>query len=802
MKKLNLMLLVFLCCLLSVASVLAQNATVKGTVTNKTDGQPVPLVNVVTQVAGETRGAQTDYDGNYSLDLPPGNYTLEFSCIGFSAEKVEQLLEEGDVVTLDMLLPENAELLDVVVVSGSKFEKRVSEETVSLEVIPPSLVENANNVRVDEAVEKVPGVSVIDGQANIRGGSGYSYGAGSRVMLLMDDLPILTGDAGFPNWDFLPIENLEQVEVIKGAASALYGSAALNGIINLRTAYPKSEPESKVAAFTQVWQNPRNNEVPRVDENGEPVLDEEGNQIIDKKSWWGEQFPIATGFSAAHRQKFGQLDFVGGINAYGDDSWRRSQFTRRIRGNANLRYRATPNISVGLNTNIQVNTSSSFLIWNGDGVDAYTLWDATPRIINKSFKLTLDPFVEYFTESGFRVKYLGRYYKADNKNNTNQSTLSDLYYSEIQAQKRWEDISLVLTGGVVGQLSTVEAELYGNQTLSASNIGVYLQADKKFFDKLNVSAGFRFERNEIEGDKEAKPVGRLGLNYELAEYTFLRASVGQGYRFPTIAERYVETQLGNVDVGINVPVGIFPNPDLQSETGWSAELGIKQGIGLGEWKGFIDISGFINEYNDMMEFTFGVDEALLQLDIVQDIYPGLDTTVIDLGGQAAGFQSLNIGDTRIVGGEISVAGKGKLFGFPTTMLAGYTYIVPKFQEFDRVQEMLSSVDYNVLKYRFRHTAKIDIQTDIKRVGIGLSLQHTSRMEAIDQAFNVFLPGIQEFRDRNDGGTSLVDLRFLYSPNDNDKFSFLVRNLFNVEYALRPALIDAPRSFTLKYARNF
>ena len=53
-------------------------------------------------------------------------------------------------------------------------------------------------------MQRMPGVTVIDGQANIRGGSGYSYGAGSRVLLLMDDLPVLTGDAAFPSWDLIP----------------------------------------------------------------------------------------------------------------------------------------------------------------------------------------------------------------------------------------------------------------------------------------------------------------------------------------------------------------------------------------------------------------------------------------------------------------------------------------------------------------------------------------------------------------------------------------------------------------------
>ena len=65
---------------------------------------------------------------------------------------------------------------------------------------------------------------MVSSQPNIRGGSGWSYGAGSRVLLLVDDIPALQADAGLAQWDDIPVENIAQIEVVKGAASALYGS--------------------------------------------------------------------------------------------------------------------------------------------------------------------------------------------------------------------------------------------------------------------------------------------------------------------------------------------------------------------------------------------------------------------------------------------------------------------------------------------------------------------------------------------------------------------------------------------------
>mgnify|MGYP003346293950 FL=1 len=118
------------------------------------------------------------------------------------------------------------------------------------------LFRSSNQTTMETAVEQIPGVTVIDGQANIRGGSGFSYGAGSRVLVLVDDLPLLAGDAGDVKWSFLPIENIGQVEVIKGASSALFGSSALNGVINMRTVVPTDTAESSITMYSGVYDKP------------------------------------------------------------------------------------------------------------------------------------------------------------------------------------------------------------------------------------------------------------------------------------------------------------------------------------------------------------------------------------------------------------------------------------------------------------------------------------------------------------------------------------------------------------------
>lgn len=829
----------FLLLLFASAAVLAQDATLSGTVRDKKNGEPLPIVSVSVQVGEQRRGAETDFDGLYTVKLPAGTHTITFSLVGYEPKKETITVAAGETKTLDVSIGESTNLLETVVVTGTKFEQKLGEQTVSLEVIKSNLADRVNNTAVDQTIKKVPGVNVIDGQANIRGGSGFSYGAGSRVMLLMDDLPILTADAGFPRWSFLPVENMEQIEIIKGASSALYGSSALNGIINIRTAYPKSEPVTKVSMFSGIYQNPRNN----------VVIDTLENGVVDtlEKAWWGNEQPHEEGFSFAHRQKFGQLDLVTGGYFFNQKSWRQTEFDRRGRINFNFRYRFknAPGLAVGVNTNFQKTNSGSFLIWNGAGANAYRLWEATPALENKQWTYSINPFIDYFNaNNNTRHKLLTRYYKNNNKTNTNQSTDSDLMYGEYQFQKRFDNIKLVITTGVAGTYGKTNSELFGsyinsngdttNIARTSSNIGAYLQADKKFFDKLNLSLGLRYESNSINSGvdslknaTEAKPVLRIGVNYEAAKYTFLRASFGQGYRFPTIAEKFVRTDLGTVTYALtptlsaSIPVGIFPNNNVTSETGWSAELGVKQGVQIGEWRGFVDVAGFINRYNNMMEFTFGTGSDLEPVlgigsppvwQELKELYAqGIRPTQIDKG---LGFQSVNIGNTNIVGIDVSFIGQGKIGTIPVSVLTGYTYIDPKFQNFDQKEKVLSSISYdkdgnyseslakNVLKYRFRHVAKVDVEATIKKVAIGASVQYNSNMEAIDEAFNKFLPGVADFRAANNKGATVIDARLTYEMAKNASLGFIVANLTNLEYSTRPALIDAPRSFTIRLNYNF
>ena len=244
---------VFIICLALMSTAIGVKAqTVSGLISN-TAGETVPG----SYITSGTNAVASGFDGKYALQLSPGTHTLSCSFIGMATQSKSFSLNEGQNVVWDVVLETEARVLDMAVVSAGRFEQSVAEVTVSLEILHPALVESKATTSLESALEQVPGVSMVDGEPQIRSGSGFSYGAGSRVMVMVDDLPVLSGDAGRPTWGFLPLENLDQIEVIKGASSVLYGSAALSGVINIRTRFPDARPLTRVSVQHGVYSDPR-----------------------------------------------------------------------------------------------------------------------------------------------------------------------------------------------------------------------------------------------------------------------------------------------------------------------------------------------------------------------------------------------------------------------------------------------------------------------------------------------------------------------------------------------------------------
>lgn len=759
------------CCAQAAGTLFAQNAYIKGTVSDAKSKETIVGASVVVD---ENSGTATDVLGSYLYKTTPGTHKVEYKYVGYKSQLKTIDLKENDTITLNIVLVEDSKTLDIVVVSAGKFEQKLNEVTVSMEVIKPSLAENKAVTSIDKAVEQVPGVNIIDGQANIRGGSGFSYGAGSRVLVMVDEMPMLTAHQGDVKWSFLPIENCEQVEVIKGASSALFGSSAINGVINFRTAYAKDQPETKIIFNSAVYDKPKRKEL---------------------VNWWNGEHPTYTGINFYHAQKLGQWDLVVGGNLFDDPGYKYSDYEQRIRVNANLRYRfkKIPGLSAGVNVNNMNSSGGVFTIWVNPDSALYPSGGAT--IGYNASRTNIDPFIVYNTERS-RHSLRTRIFQTTDNANATQTNSAQLYYAEYQFQHRFAN-GLTWTSGAVSNYSEVHSgQIYG--THYSTNLAAFTQVDKKF-DRLTASLGLRgeyYKTDSIETQEninlfadaskpfiknsKVKPVLRAGLNYKLLEYTFLRTSFGQGFRFPTIAERYIRTSASGLEV--------YPNDTLKPETGWSAEFAVKQGVKLGGWKGFVDVAAFWSEYRNMMEFTFG------QYGV--PVFPYATPAQLGLG-----FQSQNIGNTRITGIEVSVMGEGKIGPINVTTLLGYTYINPRQTDFDpAVDTAKNTLPTDLLKYRYQHTGKFDIQLDYKKWSTGLSMRANSYMENVDKIFGdneASFPGMKAYRAAHNKGDIVYDYRISCQLNKTAKIAFIVNNMFNREVMIRPALLAAQRVYSFQ-----
>jgi len=773
MKKKTLLILFIVC----IFNMQAQNL-VSGKVINENSEVLIGVNISAKEIPG--LGASTNFSGDYQISLPDGCNNLLFQYIGYEDVLKNVCFEQNNTLTLNVTLKKTSELLGTVVISAGKFEQRLEEVTVSMDVIKASLIENKSTTSLDRTMNQSPSVHVVDGQANIRSGSGWSYGAGSRVMVMVDGIPLMRGDQGAVAWQLVPMENISQIEVIKGASSVLFGSSALNGTINIRTNYPSSEPANKLSITHTAYGKPKRESI----------------------HWYKGGYTSANNISYLHTHKKDNTDFVLGTNLYYDGGYQYKVISKRARINmSHTTYsKEIEGLSYGIKANIMRSKIADALMWQHDTLAYNALNDDPSYSDNNHFNI--DHFITYnnprngikhrINSRYFRINIYPAYVDSGQFSNRQAKRFSNVYYTDYQFQKQIKNIVTLTSGYTYKYSDGQDLVIYGNR--NNVNHSLYAQADIKY-QRLNLSFGGRFEHYNDEGNIINKPIFRSGINYQIAKATFLRSSYGEGIRFPSIIERYVNYATG--------PVMIFPNEELKPETGWSAELGIKQALKVGEWKGFVDFAVFMMQYDDMMEFSFGKWGN-------------------DDDGQifGFGFKSVNIGRTQIKGFELSLAGEGKIGQTKIEVLGGYTYTKPYIDDKHFVYDQyttnsgINPVSYlttssdtsGTLKYRYKHLAKFDLNIERDRIATGISLRYNSRMENIDRAFidplfDMIL-GTTNAWERLNKNSMILDYRIGYNLTEEAQISFNIDNIFNKEQSLRPASLSAPRTYSILFKQNF
>ncbi len=567
----------------------AQTYSISGRVTDMS-GTPLIGVNII--LLDTDYGASTDEDGNYYLtDLQPGNYTIEFSSIGYKKKRIDSAAIHSESIKIDVELVEAIIESDEVIITAGKYEQRKSDLPVSAEIIPGEEFKKNNFSNLEDALRYVPGVNMTDDQISIRGSSGYSRGAGSRALLAIDGLTFYTGDTGETVWEMIPVTELQRVEVIKGAASSLYGSSAIGGVINGITRKISKNPLTTVNGFYGFYDKP----------------------YYNKWDWSGELRPF-NGLTVSHSNTFGKFGFNISLTRLEDLSYRQDDFFKKYLGFLKAEYSFTSASSLTLLANTFNKRSGNFLYWKNSR-NALVPPDA-----NRNERIETDRYLigliykTVFSDDlylNIRTSYYRNYFK-DSGAASNESA-SNLYRGEFQLTANVTK-EIILTSGIEGSTADVNSNLFGNPT--AFGLGLYSVADINFNFPLIASVGLRYDYSKLDSLNGSGAVSpKLGLNYKPLNYLILRSSFGTGFRAPSLAEAFTSTSTSGITVK--------PNPFIESESNFTFEIGVN--YIPAEFINF-DFAAFQNEYYNMIEPGIDPSDGLVVFEnVVRARIQGFET---------------------------------------------------------------------------------------------------------------------------------------------------------------------------------
>ncbi len=953
---------------------------VEGFVYDKDNNEPMIGVTVSCKVNGQVKGTVTDIDGKYSLDIPEGSTSLNFSFMGYEAQNVPIIVERQKGFKGNVYMAQVSTDLDAVVVSAGRYEQKLSDLTVSMNVLKAADITKNSPSDIKATLNNTSGVDVTDKQPSIRGGSGWTYGVGSRCLIMVDGMSILSPAGGEINWNAVPMENIAQVEVMKGASSVLYGSSALNGLINVRTSRPSIDPTTRINMYMSIYNSPKNEDYVWYDKRFWKEGAYHVEPFLRKTLFSGIRNPMSDGIDISHERRIGNVDVTAAVNLFTDEGYKKGGYNKRVRAAAGVTY-YSPKIkgmNFGFNTNFLSTEAADAFLWRSDKAP----YEQSPlaNMARQTNEFYFDPqFTYHDYDRGMMHKLRGRFYtsasninsEATDKNiseilenmgtdyealakdvqqivtkvqaknpnfaglvdQSDFSAITDMYnilsevYPDVKVNKITGLVAKMLIGGLTpenisdgvtaikqignkyfpnassadyvdliawamakGTLPTslnavipialnevlnngkqeqerlkdpdrvddyyldyqFSKEFGSQNTLTvgatyehvyslaetsgthhSDNAALYVQYDDKFFDKLNLSVGGRFEYYRVDDAKKesetdifgvkipVKPVFRGGLNYQVAKGTFIRGSFGQGYRYPSITEKFVRKDIGGI--------GAYPNMDLKAESGYNVELGIKQGYKVGNVKGFVDMAAFYTEYKDMIEFRIGLFNNNAPYTYIDNLAQVL--TILQNGDMLGiGAQFYNVNNARIYGAEVNFSGIWDITSKTNLMFnVGYVYTEPIDVDYkdinaveagytDPLQMKQKSNTSKYLKYRQKHSLKGSLDLTYDRYSIGTSMTWKSKTLAVDYFMvderdkenpdvmdyvrSMLFGDLQGYWERNNKGYFVQDLRASVQITKGVKVMGIISNLWNKEYSTRPMDISQPRTYTLQLEAKF
>ncbi len=228
-----------------------QSGSISGRVVD--DNGPIAFVNIVLKTTSE--GTATDENGFFKINnLAEGKYVLVASAIGYEPYRRTLIIPAGQEIKLDITLATSAQTLDETVVTGTLKAVRRTESPVPVEVYSPTFLKQNPTPNIFEALQNVNGVRPQINCNVCNTGDIHINGLeGPYTLVLIDGMPIVSGLGTVYGLSGIPNSLIDQIEIVKGPASTLYGSEAVGGLINIITKHTPEAPSFFAESFATGW---------------------------------------------------------------------------------------------------------------------------------------------------------------------------------------------------------------------------------------------------------------------------------------------------------------------------------------------------------------------------------------------------------------------------------------------------------------------------------------------------------------------------------------------------------------------
>lgn len=542
---------------------------------------------------------------------------------------------------------------------------------------------------------------MVGSQVSVRGSSGFSRGLGSRVLLLLDGTPIISADNADMKWDVIPPGEVERLEVVKGAGSALYGTGALGGVINIITREPSTHAATEYRIVGGLYSQPTHSAWQWTDD---PMY-MSGGDVRHSRTIGGTGFSVAAGIKRGTGYK------------------QNGEFERyNLFGKAVHRAGARTTIT-GL-ASWALDDHGEFIRWRSR-IQPLEVPDADESAATVSRKLALHSLIQHTRSANLGAQLRGFYFGTDIDNSEAAGGFSTAGHKlgvEVQLDySGWDRGRLIVGCSTIYDIVHSPVDFAGSRAVA--NIGIFSQAVYELAPRAEMAVGLRYDVDgrDTGGDVAAgglcpPTAGRagdrwehqispqLGFSFHPWATTDLRASAGRGFRAPSVTEAHAQA--------IASGILLCPNPSLESEKSWSCEVGARQALGRVM---SLDVALFWSEYEGLVEAR-------------PDPNPQSATPT-------ASFH--NISEARVRGVEVE-----HRLALPRgyRWRASYTFLdAVEFLEQDQAQPPYCRQDLSPggrapLPYRARHAATAALGGPLGPVSAAIDFRYSSRFERVSGLF--------------------------------------------------------------------